>query len=434
MRRVLILSYHFNQTDNIGSVRLRGLAKYLPLFGWEPVVITAKTVRSSGDPESNPPGNPVTVIEVPYDDPFVRWKKALGLPTDITVRENFNLPAEKRGKTVLDRLLDLWIEIFTYPDDTIDWARAAVEKATELREVTAFDAVISSSSPCTAHIIGSELKKRFCIPWIADFRDLWTQNHYNEHSRIRNCLERNLELRNLATSDLLTTVSGPLSEKLKELHTGKRVVPIVNGFDPDQMNPGLPLSEKFCVTYTGVLYKGKRDPEPLLRSLRNLIDEGTVDPRDIEVNFFGNDQGWLVHDVTKYHLDGIVKVHGPVPRAESIRRQREAQVLLLLLWNDPEEKGVYTGKIFDYLAARRPVLAIGTEKGVVDDLLEETNAGIHVSTDEEIREQLLKYYKEYKNSGVVRFQGDTGTIERYSHREMAKRFAGALDEVCSSEA
>lgn len=119
-----------------------------------------------------------------------------------------------------------------------------------------------------------------------------------------------------------------------------------------------------------------------------------------------------------------------VTRERAITEQRKAQILLLLTWNHPAEKGVYTGKLFDYLAARRPILSIGyTDGGVVKELLDKTQAGVHCSNETELREYLLKAYREYKELGAVQYHGIEAEIMKYSHREMARKFAKVLGEV-----
>ena len=106
-----------------------------------------------------------------------------------------------------------------------------------------------------------------------------------------------------------------------------------------------------------------------------------VERGDVSIDFYGRYESWLEEDVTKYKLGDVVTLHGPVSREVAIRKQWESQILLLLTWNDPAEQGVYTGKVFDYLAARRPILSLGLSGGVVTKLLNDTNAGVHVSTE-----------------------------------------------------
>jgi glycosyltransferase involved in cell wall biosynthesis len=423
MRNVLIISFFFNQT--VAAVRLRGLAKYLPEFGWNPVILTVETSTISE--------KKFEIYETPYEDTLILWKKRIGLPLHKTWKEHYNVPTYKKENTSLDKLVNFWEEIFTWPDPTIDWSVSAIEKGDELLKERHFDAIISSISPITSHIIAKELVIRKKIPWVADFRDLWTQNHYYKYSRIRRFFEKRLELDTLSSANALTTISDPFSEKLKEFHKNKKVYTITNGFDPEQVNPKIPLTKKFSITYTGKIYKGRQDPEPLFRVLKALIDEKNLDPATIEVDFFGFHEGWLTSDIKKYHLENVVRLHGQISQEESVQKQRESHVLLLLTWNDPHEKGVYTAKLFEYLAAGRPILALGLQGSVVTDLLNQTHAGVNVSSDAEIKEQILTVYREYEKNGFVSYSGVPFEIEKYSHREMARKFAEVLEEICESE-
>ena len=189
------------------------------------------------------------------------------------------------------------------------------------------------------------------------------------------------------------------------MHKNKKVYTITNGFNPELVNPGIPLTKKFSITYTGYIYSGRQDPEPLFRMLKILIDEKTIDPATLEVHFFGHHESWLFSDRKKYHLQNVVRIHGHISREESLQKQRESQVLLLLNWNDPDEKGIYTGKLFDYLAARRPILAIGLRDNVVTEVLGQTQAGMTVSSDAEIKEQIAALYREYNEKGYVSYAG-----------------------------
>jgi glycosyltransferase involved in cell wall biosynthesis len=424
MKNVLIISFYFHQMQAIASVRVRGIVKYLPEFGWNPVVLTVKT--------SPKPDNNGSVFETPYVDTHEVWKKQIGIPLNKSVKEVCHITTNSKKKTIIEKITELWAEFFIYPDPTINWSRSAIEKGNQILDHHHFDAIISSMSPNTSHIIAKELVKRKSIPWIADFRDLWTQNSYYPYSGIRKFFETKLERTTIVSANVLTTVSLPLAEKLQKLHTHKKVYTITNGYDPEQLNPGIPLTKKFSITFTGAIYKDRQDPEPLFRILRVLIDEKRIDPAKIEVNFFGNHDAWLLSDIKKHGMEKITQLHGLVSREESIEKQREAQVLLLLTWNDPQEKGVYTGKLFDYLAAKRPILALGLKGSVITELLGQTQAGVNVSSDAEIKDQIVTFYQEYEETGLVRYYGISSEIEKYSHREMAKKFADILEEISES--
>jgi hypothetical protein len=257
---------------------------------------------------------------------------------------------------------------------------------------------------------------------------LWTQNHFFKHSTIRRLFETRLERKTIERADAITTVSEPLAGKLSALHEGIPVFTITNGFDPDLLNHGYPASTCFNIVYTGKIYDGKQDPVPLFVALRSLIDERLVDPSVVRVDFYGHQSDWIYDEISKYDLGKNVFLHDTVTRDRSIYLQRNAQILLLLTWNDPDEKGIYTGKIFEYLAAQRPILSIGDKGSVVDDLLLRTRAGVSLTDPAEISSYLRGCYRDYLSSGCVQYHGEVDKIQRYTHVEMAKKFATVLDK------
>lgn len=423
-RRVLVISYYFPPRPGVASLRLRGLAKYLPEYGWEPVILTAVL---PGEPEGG-----FRVIQTFYPgDATACWKRRLGLVGDKGFQEQIGVPrALRESRTSLtSRIVNVIKAVIAYPDEQKGWYPFALRAGQDLLKRERFDALLSSSGPVTCHLIARELKARHGLPWIADLRDLWTQNHYYPYGSLRLMFERKLEVKTLSSADALVTVSKPLAEKLQSLHRSKPVFAIRNGYDPDEMGSVTPTRE-FTITYTGQFYyQGRQDPLPLLQALAELISEEKINRCDVRVRFYGPVEYWLEQGVKLYQLEDIVILHPFVPREDALARQRESQVLLLLNWDHPEEVGVYTGKVFEYLAAQRPILAIGGPKGVVAELLEETGAGVHVSSYEELKRVLAQLYDEYKAYGQVPYHGNKERIARYSHREMAHKFAAVLDSV-----
>ena len=422
MKKVLIISFHFFQKEVVGSIRIQGLFNYLSEFGWNPTILTVQPDIVLRIPEN--------VYTTQFSDPLIVWKKRLGLDCNSTLKDQMHLKSVKNKKTLTDLVLNKWEEIILYPDAQIGWYDDAIELGSEILSNNKFDAILSSGTPFTTHIISKVLSEKFEIPWVADFRDLWTQNHYYNYSAYRHFFEQKLEIQTISRAHVLTTVSQPLAIKLKDLHKHKTIYPILNGFNPEQMNHGTRVKEKFSIVYTGTLYRGRRDPEPFFRVLNNLIDEKLLAPIDLRIDFYGPHEGWLLDNIEKYNLQSIAKIHGQVSRDMSIMEQRKAQILLLLTWNDPEEKGVYTGKLFDYLAARRPILSLGyTDGGVVKELLNQTQAGAHISNEEDLKDYLIKTYREYKERGEVQYHGIDIEVMKYSHREMARKFAEVLDKL-----
>jgi hypothetical protein len=432
MKKVLIIANLFH-----ASPRIPGLTKYLPEFGWQPIILTTPIGE---DPESRfgPPNdfkNNNRIIETDCPPVLGFWKKILGFNQneDIgsQVKKRFDVTSERSVYPFLSWFYTKGNSVINYPDVEKGWKPFAIRVGDEFLQNEGIDAMISSSSPVTSHIIAKELKFKHKIPWVADLRDLWTQNHSYPYGNIRKLFEQKLELKTLQSADALITVSPLWAEELRTLHRGKKTYTITNGFDPDKMSTGkIDLTSKFTITYTGQIYIGRQDPSKLLAALRDLIHDGTMNPDDVEVRFYGPENELLARKIEEYGLSDIVTQYGTVSREISFEKQRESQILLLLNWEDQQEKGVYPLKVFEYLSTRRPILATGGfGNDVVEELLNETGAGIYAPTVENIKSFLRELYLEYKQKGEISYNGNIEKINKYSHREMARKFAEALDRL-----
>lgn len=354
-----------------GSKRVIGLAKYLPKFGWEPTILT--------EPLAEKPKG-FNVIEVGrIEDTGDQLKRKYG-----------NI----RGKKILKFFFNLSKEILAYPDEHRYWKKVALEAVKERP-----DAIISVW-PTTSHLIAKELKEMWKVPWIADLPDLWSQNCAYPFGRIRRFFDRRLELKVLKKADILTTVSEPMAQELRELHR-KKVVSITHGFDDETLNePPVTLTKKPTITYTGTLYGGQRDISKLFKALKG---------KDIEARFYGPKDDYIEKNIKEYKLDNA-KQYGLIPHGVALQRQRESHLLWLPKW-EGKNKGVYSGKVFEYLAAKRPIFATGGTKDVITDLLKETNTGAKTLKD-------TKYRGNYK-------------IHKYSQSEMAIKFVNLLNKLCT---
>jgi glycosyltransferase involved in cell wall biosynthesis len=404
------------------SPRVAGMVKYLPEFGWQPIILTGTTTQYKD--------LPARIIETPYRNALGRLGNLFKFKPDEDIRrqikDNLNITSRK---SILDLFLNFASEVINYPCLDKNWKPYAIESGRKLLQNERIDALFSSSPPVISHLIAGQLKTEFKMPWLADLRDLWSQNANYSYSRVRRALDRRLEIRTLAKADALITVSEPLAEKLRILHKGEPVHAVTSGFDPAQVNdPPSALSPKFTLTYTGTIYAGKQDPTKLFIALQGLLSDGTINPHDIEVKFYGPILAWLQREIKQFALSDIVEQCGIVTQSVSLEKQREAHVLLLLGWDDPREMGLYSGKLFEYLSARRPVLATGGVTGsVVDLLLKETGTGIQAVSVESIKSALSQFYREYKEKGTTRYHGNTSKLDKYTHHEMARRFAELLD-------
>jgi len=423
MPRVLLITFCYPPTQVIGSVRPAGLAKFLPEFGWETVVLTPKVKRTASDP---------AVIETEYRDVVDAWKARFGLDGKRSVHQQLGLPVSSQpgGGHFYTRILDVAKSVVTYPDETKGWIPFAVEAVEEIaKRGLKIDAIVTTSPPIASHLIGAKARKILGCPWVADFRDLWSQNLSNSYP-VLDAIQIGLEKRTLKQADALVTVSEPWAARLQKSHPRKQVFAITNGFDPEHFaSVSRQLTEKFTITYAGLLYQGRRDPRLLFEVLRELFDEKIMTPDDVRVRFYGRIESWVTTLLREYHLEDVVGIHGVVTRNEALQRQAESQILLMLGWSDPRETGQHSGKLFEYFGAARPILAIGGSRSVLTDTLRETAAGTHAFSKAEVRTFLMGAYGEFKSRGAVSYYGDEAAIGKYTHFQMARRFAEVLNRV-----
>ena len=431
MRRVLLITYHYPPRPTIGSLRPMGLAKYLPQYGWQPIVLTPRLpngVRRSAH-----------IIETDYRDLVGQWKSRAGLDPARGIHQQLGLPRAKTPSRLLPHTkLMKWLRpLLLFPDDTKGWIEFATDAFAQLKNGDPVDAILSTSPPITCNLIAARAKQRFGVPWLADFRDLWSQDTSARNAgnnAIFHFLDRRLEERILTMADSLVTVSVPWAERLQQRAPNTRVHCITNGYDPDDFAfLPVPLTKSFSITYAGLLYEGKRDPTPLLEVIYELIQSGAVARSDVEVRFYGPVEPWLRVLIQKYNLEGTVQIHGVVGRDEALRRQAESQILLLLGWNDPSERGQHTGKLFEYMGSKRPILAVSGSYGVMSQTLEETRAGVHALSKEQLRSVLVRAYSEFRSTGRVPYEGLNAEVKAYTHQEMARRFAELLDGMVAEK-
>jgi len=427
MIKVLIISYNFPPRSTIGSQRPYRISKYLPQYGWEPIVLTASL-----------PGRPpegIRVIETDFKDTIKGIKSKAGFNTEETLHEQLGIAVSKdyNYPTIKSKVIKMASELIAFPDKKKGWYEFALQSATKLLSKEKVDIIISTSAPVTSHLIAKKLKKDFKIPWIADLRDLWTQNHFYNKFKVIKYFEKNLELRTLSDADALVTVTEKFRETLTKLHRGKRVFCITNGFDTDDfLETSTKLTSKFSITHTGQLCDGRREPFLLFEVISKLISENAINKELIDIRFYGPRQSWISNDIEKYNLNGVVSFGGFIHREEALERQKESQLLLLLLDKDNNEKDVYPAKVFEYFGARRPILAIGGREGIIKGLIAETSSGKFAENHEILKNVILKYYWEFINLGEVQYCGN-GSIENYTYRSIAKKYSEVLNGFVNYE-
>lgn len=425
--RILLISYFFPPYNTIGAVRCSKTAKYLTKFGHEVRVITAKDqLWQPTLPLEIPPNQVINTSWLNINYPV---EIALGGRTQVAAK-GYSPKGSLRG--ILKQMGWLYRTLLNFPDAYIGWFPYALSAASRLLEQWKPDAIYASALPFTAFLVADSLSRQYGIPWVAELRDLWVDNHYYKHyynyPSWRQRIEEQLERRILSSATGLVTVSEPLASTLKAKY-GKPTVVIFNGFDPgDYPSPSvIPSRDNFIkIVYTGTIYEDRRDPYVLFQALQKLETLA----EKVRVAFYGRYLGGISELSKQYGVEHLVEINEMVSYEESLRLQSEADILLLLLWNDPKERGVYTGKLFEYIGARRPILAIGYPDSVAAELIRDRHAGVVLNNPVHIAEQLQQWLAQKQQTGVIPSLPEEVRIG-LSREEQTKLLENFLIEILS---
>jgi glycosyltransferase involved in cell wall biosynthesis len=421
MRRVLFVSYWVPPRNAIGTIRSSHLLKHLRAFNWEATVVTAQF-----DDCANV--RPDNYVETGYWDAKSFAIRAML----IGKRDSSDLPktpihstVTKRG--VVRRLIYETASILTYRDEHIGWLPFASRAISRMVRAGGWDAVLSSAPPMTASVAAA-LSHR-SVPWVADFRDLWAEDDSMERSRLQRFFEDKFERAVVSRAAALIASSDLSAARFQRRYPRLPCFSISTGFDTEEWESIDFGSEERCtILYAGSLYQGKRDPSSLFIALRDILDNNMAKRDEIRIDFYTAPEPWLAEIIGRFGLQDVVRVRGFVPRKGVLAGERRADRLLLLLWDGPTVEGVVPGKLFEYFGARRPVLAIGgPSSSAVEQLLQDTGAGVHCTTVEQIRANLLDAIAEHRNGTKRVIKKEA--VQAYSGENCARRFAAVLDHV-----
>ena len=424
------------------SPRIPRIVKLLPQLGWSPTVITPKVEAGSGRMFNAPPKEferlGIRIIEAgkgrPYEEVKNEGSTQLYSGLGKKVADRMDGKGEGRMNRLLERYYWRIYLTLNFPDVERRWKPDAIDAAEELLQSERFDLLLSSSSPIITHIICNEIKKKHGIPWIAEYRDLWTLNHNYQLGPIMKIFDRRLELRTVGNADAITTVTDELAGRLSGMFPGKNVASIPTGFDKAELPDKVPLTKTFTMTYTGQFYPGGQDPYKVVDCISELIADKLVERKRMRLRFYGPVSGALQRYTEQKGIEDVVSQHGVVAREDAILRQMESQVLLFLNW-ELSDKGTTSLKLIEYFFSRRPVLLTG---GVGDNLIARTvlrtGAGRVAVSKEEIKAGILEYYREYMERGEVSSHGIAEEIEKFDSKHMATAYSEFLESVSRAKA
>ena len=411
-KKILFITYHFPPYNCIGALRTGKTVKKLTDLGYSVRVVSASNQVLPKDLPME-----IDIDKVFYTDWFdVNWpiNKLLGAQGIASLKNEVSRKNNIKSK-IIEWLKLRYSKFIHVPDQHIGWYFSAVKKSySVIEDGFTPDIIFSSATPYTSHLVAKKVSRKYNIPWIAEFRDLWSDNHYRKSS----FFDRWLEKRTMHSSSAMITVSKPLTQIMVTKYK-QPIYTIQNGYDAEDFNfqKNDTSSQKINIVYTGSIYEGKRDPSPLFKALSSYKNL----QKNVVLNFYGNSLNFISDLSKEYNLESIVNIHDSIPRSEILNIQKKADILLLLTWNSPKEKGILTGKFFEYIASENAILSIGAIKDTPSEIVVKDKFGIASNDPEEITKFINSYYKGKYNNNLM-------TRNKYDRQIQINKLAEIIDK------
>jgi glycosyltransferase involved in cell wall biosynthesis len=378
--RLLIVSYHFPPAAGGGVQRVLAWAKYLPRDGVDVEVL------APDDPGWLQRGG----VEAP-DGTVVHRSRNRG-PTSVLPERELASAGWVRRLAHKASLRARWL---LFPDIRVGWSLSAIPAGRRIVRERGIDAVLSTSPPRTTHRIGAALSRDTGVPWVADYRDSWLDLPHlrldRPAARARHALDVRYANRLMRQASLITTVSEPLAADLRRRHPERTVEVIPNGVDLERLDSlpeapplvsGAPREDRFVVSYTGNFF-GRQSPQTFLAALEAVLERRPDVADRLVVRFVGEVQAQDHARIEgNEELRHVIERVDFLPWPEALAEQRAADLLLLYVAPGRGSEGVFTGKVFEYVAAARPILALVPHDNVAVQLVRDAGTGIVVDPDD----------------------------------------------------
>ena len=424
MEKVLIITYYWPPAGGPGVQRWLKFVKYLRDYGIEPVVYV---------PEN--PHYPLLdeglSVEIPRNLEIIR--KPIFEPYSIaslfskkdTEKISSGLIPDEEKQGLLQKMMLYIRGNYFVPDARKFWVKPSVEFLLEYLEDNTIRTVITTGPPHSLHLIGMGLKEELDIRWIADFRDPWTSIGYHDQLKLTSTtkeIHKEMESRVLKVADQIITTSFTTKREFKEITTTPITV-ITNGYDVEKIDrPG--LDEHFSISHIGSLLAG-RNPQNLWKALAELISENEDFRNDFRLKLVGAVGEGVLESIKSAGLEARLELCGYVSHKRALEMQQASQLLLLIEIDSVETTGIIPGKLFEYMAANRPILAVGPANADIQKIITETNTGkfFGYSEKNEVKEFILSSYNSFK-------QGELKTypigLQKYSRKALTGELAKLL--------
>lgn len=409
-KRVLFIAYSFPPHGGMGVQRSVKFVRYLPNYHWQPTVLTTSARSTLTDPEMARQVSPETTI--------VRVG-GLVLPVSWPWRLRYGIRQ--------------WILTV---DDQIGWLPFSVRRARQLMKRNSFDLIYSTSGPYTDHLVALRLKRKTGLPWVADFRDPWLDNYSQEFAtKAHRALCAHLEQQIIEAADQVLVVNEQMRTQFLNRYSSlspSNCIVLPNGFDPNDYEGLKPVAHdgRFTLVHAGSLYGTRvQSVRVFLLALARCFQNQGISRRKICVRFVGRAGHEAQEQVQTLGLGDVVEFLGHLPHQEALAHQLAADLLLLVVGSGPGSSAVATGKIYEYLAAGKPILAL-TPASAAADLLEEAQVGMIAPPDDPkaIVSALTRLYRDWRE-GRLQAAPDPSFLARYDRRNQAARLAQIFDEL-----
>tara|TARA_B100000953_G_scaffold300189_1_gene303484 strand:+ start:4087 stop:5367 length:1281 start_codon:yes stop_codon:yes gene_type:complete len=426
VKKVLIITYYWPPAGGPGVQRWLKFVKYLRDFEVEPVVYIPENPNYPLIDKSfiNEVPKDIEVIRQPIFEPY---KLAAVLSKKNTKTISSGIIKQKEKQNFIQKLMLFIRGNFFIPDARKFWIQPSVKFLKSYLEKTNIDTIITTGPPHSLHLIGLGLKRQLHLRWIADFRDPWTQIGYQKQLKLTKYSAKkhqSLEKQVLNTADQIITTSFTTKKEFA-LKTTKPIEVITNGFD-SELNTESKLDEIFSISHIGSLLSG-RNPELLWKVLAEISKENENFRRDFKLKLYGAVSDDVVQSIKNAGLENELIFGGYISHKEAIAVQKKSQLLLLIEIDSEETKGIIAGKLFEYLASKRPILAIGPRAWDVAKIIEETHSGKSFLYNQEValKEYILNSYQRYRENKLL---SDSKNIEDYHRKNLTKQLAKLIEK------
>lgn len=430
-KHLLLITYYWPPCGGVAVQRWLQHVKHLRTFGWKVTVCTAEGADYPSidkDLVAEVPDD-VEILRVPIWEPYGIYRQLTGRKQDAQMQSAFN-EAEKAPSLAQNAAVFVRSNFFI-PDARRFWIRPAAKYLEKWLRDNPVDAIATNGTPHSCHLIGLKLKRKFPgLPWLADFRDPWTNiDYFSQLKLVPRALARHQEMEKavMSTADRVTTVSWTWRDDFRAISGRDNVGVVTNGYIEDQFTGPVTPDNQFTIYHTGVMGKDRNYPA-FWRALQSLVAHEKGFSADLKLILIGEVDGENLRAIEAHGLDKNVERHDFLPQADVIRMIRGGHLLLLLINQADDAPGRLPSKLYEYLGARRPVLALSPLRGDAARILEETDAGeLFLGNEEDgIRNFILTQYRAWKSGDQTVTTKDT---EAYSRRRTTEKMAGYLDAV-----